>query len=240
MINDVNHKKIRKNNNMKLKNYVMLFMVLSLVSIHCVMATGGDLLRIDPYWPTTIGSPAEFEVWCNSGDSYDVKIHLAVTKDCYDLMTATGAVVVEYDGSTIASFDKGDFTGVTANGEKVPAVIGYTVASLKDHLDEGLSTPLGASDTIYWAWKPLANAAFDPLGEGHEEITVTVNSGNIRMLVHLFGNSVDNSGEFDMRVPTTPSGFVIPEVTVGSIMAVAAMFTALGLFAYKKKHKPTK
>jgi hypothetical protein len=36
-----------------------------------------------------------------------------------------------------------------------------------------------------------------------------------------------------------PACFVIPEVAVGSIMAVAAMFTALGLFAYKKKHSPT-
>jgi hypothetical protein len=34
------------------------------------------------------------------------------------------------------------------------------------------------------------------------------------------------------------SAFVIPEVAIGSIMAVAAMFTALGLFAYKKKHTP--
>ena len=31
---------------------------------------------------------------------------------------------------------------------------------------------------------------------------------------------------------------VIPEVAIGSIMAAAAMFTALGLFAYKKKHAP--
>jgi hypothetical protein len=36
------------------------------------------------------------------------------------------------------------------------------------------------------------------------------------------------------------SAFVISEVAIGSIMAVAAMFTALGLFAYKKKHTPTK
>jgi len=222
--------------NQKMKKYVMLFMVLLLVSIPCVMAQG--LLRIDPYWPTTVASPAEFEVWCNSGDSYDVRIHLAVTEDCYDSMAATDAVVVEYGVLEIASFDKTDFTGVTDNGEKVPAVIGYTVASLKDHISEGLSTPLGDTDTIYWAWKTLDNTAFDPLGEDHEEITVTVNAGNIRMLVHLFGNSEDNSGEFDMRVPTTPSGFMVPEVAIGSIMAVAAMFTALGLYAYKKKHTP--
>jgi hypothetical protein len=220
-----------------LKKYAIatLFLFLFLAAVPFVMANGPDLLRIDPYWPTAVNSPAEFEVWCNQGVSYDVKIHLVVTEDCYASMAATDAVVVEYEGSPIAEFDKGDFAGVTLNSDRSPPGVGYTVASLKDHIDEGLSVPLGSSDTIYWAWKPLADAAFDPLGETHEEITVTVNAGEIRMLVHLFGNSEDNSGEFDMRVPTTPSGFVIPEVA--TILLAGASFAGFGLYAIKRKRK---
>jgi hypothetical protein len=217
-----------------MKKYAIIALILLLASMPCVMAVGGDLLRIDPYWPTMVDNPGEFEVWCNSGDSFNVKIHLVVTEDCYTSMAATGAVVVENaSGIEIASFDKLDFTGVTDNGAKVPATVGYTVASLKDHISEGLSVPLGESDTIYWAWKSLNDAAFNPLNETHREITVTVNAGNVRMLVHLFGESVKDSGVFDMRVPTTPSGFVVPEVA--TILIAGASFAGLGLYAIKRK-----
>lgn len=38
-----------------------------------------------------------------------------------------------------------------------------------------------------------------------------------------------------LEISYTQPNFVVPEVAIGSIMAVAAMFAALGLFAYKKK-----
>lgn len=221
-----------------MKKYAVIPIVLLLVSIPCVMAVGGDLLRIDPYWPTMVGNPGELEIWCNSGVSYDVNIHLVVTEACYDSMDALDAVVVEYDGGVVASFDKTDFIGATNNGDKVPATVGYTVASLKDHISEGLTVPIGASDTIYWSMKPLADEDFDPLDGTHREITVTVNvgeAGEVRMLIHLLGNSEDDSGEFDMRVPTTPSGFVVPEVA--TVLAASASFIGLGLFAIKRKRK---
>jgi uncharacterized surface protein with fasciclin (FAS1) repeats len=40
------------------------------------------------------------------------------------------------------------------------------------------------------------------------------------------------------HLPEGPACFFIPEVTLGSIMAVAAMFAAFGLYAYKKKQTP--
>jgi len=229
--------------NKKMKKYIILFMILSLISIPCVMAQG--LLRIDPYWPTTVASPADFTIWCQAGSSYDVNILLVVTEDCYNSMPGTGAVEIEYDGSTIVTFNKGAFQPVTGmGGVKVPpsgTTIGanYTVAALKDHLDYGLPEPLESDDTIYWAMEALG-PDFDPLTGDAKEITITLNSADPRMLVYLLGKSVTDAELFDMRIPPTPAGFVIPEVAIGSIMAVAAMFTALGLFAYKKKHTPTK
>jgi len=218
-----------------MKKYSIVPLVLLLALVPSVVAAGGDLLRIDPYWPTMVDNPGVFEIWCNSGVSYDVEIHLVVTEACYADMDASDAVVVEYMGSVVASFDKGDFTGVTNNGDKVPPVVGYTVASLKDHIDEGLAVPLGESDTIYWDMKPLNHAVFYALDGTHREITVTVNSGEVRMLIHLFGNSEDDSGELDMRSPTTPSGFVVPEVA--TILLAGASFAGFGLYAIKRKRK---
>jgi hypothetical protein len=46
------------------------------------------------------------------------------------------------------------------------------------------------------------------------------------------------TAEHPSHLPQGPACFFIPEVTVGSIMAAAAMFAALGLFAYKRKQTP--
>jgi len=229
-----------------MKKYIMLIMALLLISIPCVMAqTGG--LRISPALPIMVESPATFTVWAQSADSYDVNVLLVVTEECYDGMPDHPAVVVAVDyDTTPLEFTKNDFIGVTGMGNvKVPpsgTTMGanYTAAALKDHLDYGLSEPLESDDTIYWAMGPLADPDFDPLTSDPKEITVTLDSSDPRMLVYLLGKSVNDADLFDMRVPPTIPGFLIPEVAIGSIMAVAAMFTALGLFAYKKKHISTK
>jgi hypothetical protein len=216
-----------------MKKYVMLFMALSLVAIPCVMANGAANPRISPLWPVMVESPYTFDVWAQTGDVYDVKVLLVVTQECYDGMPSTGDAVT-VDGSGIT---KGTFTGVTTNSDNVPptADAPYEAASLKSHLSYDLAVPLGASDTIYWALSPVV---FDLLTATHEDLDVTLDSTAPRMLVYLMGNIEDNSGDLDTRTPTTNPGFMIPEVAIGTIMAVAAMFTALGLYAYKKKHTP--
>ena len=232
----------------KMKKYVMLFMVLLLISIPCVMA-GTGLLKISPSYTTTSPSPTDFTVWCNSGSSYDVEILLVVTEDCWSNMIGIGAVTVEHEGIIIADFDQTEFQGPVTGmgGVYIPpsgATNGarYTVASLKDHLDYGMTTPLGSDDAIYWVKEPLVTAGndFDPLGESPEVLTITLISGEPRMLVYLMGRSENNGDLLDMRIPPTMAGFMVPEVAIGSIMAVASMFTALGLYTYKKKHTAPK
>ena len=224
----------------------MLFMVLLLISIPCVMA-GTGLLKITPNYPTASTSPTDFTVWCNSGVSYDVEILLVVTEDCWSNMIGSGAVTVEHEGTVLLSIDKADFEGPVTGmgGVYVPpsgATTGarYAVSSLKDHLDYGMTTALGSDDEIYWIKEPLVTTGndFDPLGESPEILKITLNSGEPRMLVYLMGKSENNGDLLDMRIPPTLAGFMVPEIVVGSIMAVAAMFTALGLYAYKKKHTP--
>jgi len=66
------------------------------------------------------------------------------------------------------------------------------------------------------------------LDPGKYDIVVDVNDNGV------YDECIDALDDFDVD---TAGFFVVPEVAIGSIMAVAAMFTALGLHAYKKKYK---
>jgi hypothetical protein len=215
--------------------------------------TGG--LRINPTWPVMVSSPSDFTVWAQSADAYDVHVLLVTTAECYNEFAIAPQVVAMVDypaGGCSIGFTKNSFTAATTNSEKIPNTSGvpdategaaYTVASLKDHLDEGLSTPLGSGDTIYWAIGSLGALCsdFDPLTT--TPVTITVDErgcSNPRMLIYLLGRSEEGAELLDMNVPPTNPGFMVPEIAVGSVMAVASMFAALGLYVHKKKQKPTK
>ena len=65
--------------------------------------------------------------------------------------------------------------------------------------------------------------------------------GKYDIIVDVNGNGEYDEGIDaldDSDIEVTAGFFVVPEVAIGSIMAVAAMFAALGLFAYKKKQTP--
>jgi hypothetical protein len=216
-----------------MKKYLLLLMALVLISIPGVMAQAASP-RISPMWPVMVESSYSFDVWAQNADVYDCKVLFVVTQECYDAMPLAPTTAVTANAATLT---KDDFTSASLNSDKIPpaSINGYTVASLKDHIDEGLTVPLGANDTIYWA---LSDVVFDPLtapNTNPEQLDVTLDSSAPRMLVYLMGNLVDNSGELDTRTPPTNPGFMVPEITLGSVMAVASMFTALGLYTYKRK-----
>jgi hypothetical protein len=157
-------------------------------------------------------SPATFETWVEDGypDAYDSHILVVMTQSCYDSLS--GSIVV-HNGLEPVTIAKAAFTGVTDNAAKVPPghMAQYTVAALKDHLGYGLSVPLSAIDTIYWA---LADAPVsEPLDKTHMEFTVTVPSPNARALIYAMGSSVDDSGDLDTGVPATQAGFVVSHTT---------------------------
>jgi len=212
---------------------LLLSLALLLVAVPCVKAQTGTI-RIDPVWPIMLASPADFEIWVEgAGDpTSSPNVLLAMTEGCYNGWTA-GNVVVSWGGSV--NFAKADFTGVTDNSLKVPdssvAEEGarYTVASLKDHLSYGLSVPLSATDTIYWAMKPFLNG---PLTGAHQTFTVTLPSTDPRMLVYALGKTA-SSTLFDNKVPPTQPGFIVPEP--GTIFLAAASFSALALYALKRR-----
>lgn len=217
-----------------------------LISSLCVLAilvpsvlAGTGSLRISPQWPVMVESPADFTIWCQSGSSYDVNILVIVTEECQTSMPLNDAVIVKYGGITVASFDQGEFTPVTGMGGVYVPPSGttngarYTVASLKDHLDEGLIEPIEADDTIYWAMAPLDDEDFDPLDSETKEIQITLNSDAPRMLVYLLGKSENGAALFDMKVPPTNPGFIVPEVA--TVLLAGSSFGAIAVYAVAKK-----
>ena len=217
-----------------MKKIVLIALILALGTAAIAHAAGTFTIRIDPYWPAMVASPATFETWVQggSGEAYDLHVLVVMTQECYDGLS-DGVVLDDSLGPVnIAAFNP-----VTDNSEKVPPApheAQYTVAALKDHLDEGLSVPLSASDTIYWA---LAEAPFnEPLTGTHVEFTVTLPSSDPRALIYVMGSSEDDLGYMDMGVPQTPAGFIVPEPA--TIAAVATSIGAFGLYAYHRKRKP--
>jgi hypothetical protein len=215
----------------KMKKLLLIALILAIGAVSIASAGVGSI-KIDPYWPEMVASPATFETWVEggSGPAYDPHVLVVITQECYNGLS--GDVLLD---DSLGTVHISAFTAVTDNSEKVPTghTAQYTVASLKDHLDEGGVT-LSADDTICWA---LALAPFpEPLTGTHVEFTVTLPSSAPRALIYVMGSSVDDSGDLDMHVPPTPAGFVVPEPA--TIAAVATSIGALGLYAYHRKRKP--
>ena len=219
----------------------MLSLALLLATVPNVKAQTGTIRIETPdgeYWPVMVGSPATFEIWVEGTGSIptnDPHILLVMTEAC--LNGLMDDVVVSWTGDGIddtVSFSIGDFQAVTDNSADVPDSgttpgARYKVASLKDHLDEGLSVPISPTETIYWAMAAFLDA---PLTDSHQTFTVTLPSTAPRMLVYALGKN-EGSELFDNKVPPTRPGFVVPEL--GTILLAAASFSALALYALKRR-----
>ena len=184
-------------------------------------AAGQGLVRIDPANPTMQTSPAVFSVYVVSGpDANSPYVFLVMTEDSYNGLT--GDVTVSWSGGSIVITT---WNMETDNSVKVPpnteSGVGYTVASLKDHL--------GTSGPIYWAFEPILEG---PITQTPQDLTVVLPSTAPKMLVYALGKTGD-SELFNTRVPPTIPGFVIPEAT--PLILAGASFAAMGLYAYKRK-----
>lgn len=215
---------------LKLKSLKVLLSLLVLISVFLAIPVFGGTgsLRIEPTWPEAQDSPAYFEIWSQPPDTaYDVYVFLTMTEDSY--LGLTGDVTVEWTGpSSPLVIGMGEWT-LGQDGVKLPTGApggvtdgaAFTLASLKDHL--------GTDDDVYWAFGPILDG---PLTGVHQTLTVTINSDDPHMLVYLMAKS-DTEGPFDMRIPPTKPGLVVPEVPFGTIAIVGSMMAALILFSKK-------
>jgi hypothetical protein len=206
--------------------YIMNLMAILLVSSFIVSVFAGTgSLRIDPPLPYMNESPAEFDIWVQGVDTaYEPIILLVMTDSCMDGLSED-PMVKWNDGADSVTLDS--WTEETTNGVKVPPGASngaaYTVASLKDHLD--------TSESIHWATALILDGPIVP-GETYK-ITVYMESDDPRMLVYVLGKS-EGSSKYDMSVPPTIPGFVVPEVPIGTILALVTMVGAAAIYKYKK------
>jgi hypothetical protein len=184
-------------------------------------AAGQGLVRIDPANPIMQTSPAVFSVYVVSGpDANSPYVFLVMTEDSYNGLT--GDVTVSWSGGSIVITT---WNMETDNSVKVPPNtengVGYTVASLKDHLE--------TSGPIYWAFEPILEG---PITQTPQDVTVVLPSTAPRMLVYALGKTGDCE-LFNTRVPPTIPGFVIPEAT--PLILAGISFATMGAYAYKRK-----
>jgi len=191
------------------------------------LAGVGDI-RITPALPIMLSSPATFSVAVQTGSSHDPYIFLVMTSECHAGLS--GNVVVSWSGGSV-SFSALDFTSDSVNSDKIPPAAdgytvanGYTVASCKSHL--------GTSEPVFYAFAPFLAS---DLSKTPQTFTITFSSTNPKMLVYALGKSSNTVNEFDMRVPPTIPGFVIPEL-VPVLMALGS-FAALGVYGFRRRKK---
>ena len=184
------------------------------------------VLRIDPPLPYMNESPAEFTVWVQGvSTAYNPIVLLVMTESSYNGLSADPEV--EWDGGSIVLATPWEME--TSNGVKIPPAASngaaYTVASLKDHLE--------TSEPIYWAIADILDGPIVP--DETYELTVHLESNAPRMLVYVLGESEEGSGVYDMSVPPTIPGFVIPEVPLGTVLALATMLGTVGVYKLRNR-----
>ena len=205
------------------KSLPLLLIAIVLLSIPMAFAPdpgGVGSLRIDPPVPVMTATPAVFDIYHQSGIAYDPHIFLVIPESCF--LALTGDTVVSWSGaSSPVTIEIADWLGpINNNSADLPpnSIPGYNVATLKSHIP--------TSDPVYYIFEPILEG---PLTTTKESITVTLQSGEPEMLVYILGKQTEESEVFDVRVPPTIPGFVIPELPIGTLMGLASMLAALVL-----------
>jgi len=195
-----------------------------ILSAYVLTAFAVGTLRIDPPLPYMNESPSEFTVWVEgqATAAYNPIILLVMTESSYNGLSADPEVEWAGGSVTLSTWNM-----ETSNGVKVPpsAQPGYTVASLKDHLD--------TSKPIYWAIGAILDGPIVP-GETYE-LTVYLESSAPKMLVYVLGESEEGSGKYNVFVPPTIPGFVIPEVPLGTVLTLVTMMGAVGVYKLRNR-----
>ena len=219
---------------MRRMKYVMLILLsVFLFTTTAVHVYGLGTLKMYPYWPYMSGTEEEFHVWIEgSGTAYEPRLFLVMTETCYANLADPGAAVEidfePYGVSPDITLYKSDFTPnyETDNSVKIPSWaeegVKYTVASLKSHLE--------SEDPIRWCY-----VSFPTYIDGDGVwFKIKLHSSQPRMLVYVFGKTDSALPYWNIKVPPTMPGFLVPEPA--TIAAVATpMLTLLGYAYYKRK-----
>lgn len=208
---------------------VLLFSVTLLIPI----AFGGTgSIRIDPAMPEVTVSPATFSIWVQGGSiAYHPQILMVMTDACHDSLSSIIDVTVDWDGGS-GAVSYGMWTSENDNSKKIPpppvettSGTGYTVASLKSHLY--------TTDQIWWAMIPILEGPLTATEQDQVYITITLPASSPHMMIYILGKSTDGTPfdmPFDMRIPPTIPGLMVPEIPFGTIAVLGSMIMALIIY----------
>ena len=202
---------------------------------HVVIADGNDPKEVYELAvkkgypdPVILSSPATFTLSVVEHTAYDPHILLVISEDCYDALGGEDVTISwKWNAYCPPSAIKEEDWEHIKNGWVPPIGAGfgkiYQAKSLRDHLFGMVEEDIPEDEGIYYTYIPLGDSCIPvtSIEKGEEyEFTVTV-PGSPRCLVYAFGSN--------SKVPPTRPGFIIPEYTLGTVMAVVAMMAALML-----------
>jgi len=210
---------------------LLLSLIILLFTATCVHVSAPGTLRIDPYWPEMSGPSELFKVWVEgSGSAHEPALFLVMTGTCYSGLTS---IVIDFgnDGTDDVTLVPGDFSGPDTNDiKKIPddaeEGIKYTVASLKDHLGVG-----GTSESIYWALVDFPSSVV--ITGTKYPIWIELDASSPKMLVYVFAKTAPGLVKYNLKVPPTIPGFIVPEPA--TIAAVATPMIALIAYTFYRR-----
>jgi len=217
--------------------FVVLLAYMLFTTFTAAYANETGALRIDPPLPVKLATPADFLIWTQgTTDVYDPHIFLVIPKSCYDALTDVTVSWTAFGGDSV-TIPKSAFQGPeSTHGKKIPPEASSGAWYLVNQLQEKLST----TEQIYWVTESILGGNTMEGKTGgvvtKYDLIVSLNvAESPNMLVYILGKHEDCAEMFDIQVPPTIPGFVVPELPLGSIMAVSSTLTALALFALKRR-----
>ena len=212
------------------KSVLILSTFLLVLTTICVNVYATGLLEISPTWPSMTDTEETFYIWVkNGGTAYIPQLFLVMTDTCH-----AGLAEVEIDfhnnGPSTGDVTLTDgFTEETDTDKELPP--GYppgirmTVASLKSHI--------GTDESIWWALVPFPDTINGPTNK--YEVHITLDSTDPSMMIYVYGKSENLAeADYDMKVPPTNPGFMVPEPATIAAIATPTL-TLLGYAYYKRK-----
>lgn len=215
----------------RLMIFVMILITSSVLLGNPVMAGKQGQIRIEPHAfdppdPVILPSPATFTLSVVEHTAHKPYILLVISEDCYEALGGE-KVTISWDWAAycppvsieVWTWIKDGWVPPKDDFGKV-----YQAKSLRSHLFGMVEEDIPDDEGIWYAYIKLGDPC-DIIGEIEEgdeyTFTVTVPGTSPRCLVYAFG--------CDSKVPPTRPGFIVPEYTLGTIMAVVSMMAALML-----------
>jgi hypothetical protein len=230
------------------KKIIFLIPLIMMLASPMLVFAAGDNIRVTPVgkpdgeMAIITSSPASLEIYVTNAQQTRNNIWLLLVLDNDTYNGLTSITLAGTQGPALLA--KSSFTAITVNSGKIPLQNdgnytggGYTYPGCTNTAQYSVGAILSQMSQVF-----PTNAvhyglvyAFDSINTTAKTFTVTVNSPHINVLVLAQGCS-GTSGKLNSNSPFSGSSILVtPEL--GPILMAMASFSALGLYAVKRRRK---